>query len=250
MRRSAFLVGVLMLVAANWVACVGDDPGSSSSSSSSSGSASGDGGRVAGERFGPCFPNKTCNPGLECRDGEICLEPNEPKPDGGTGGDGAVTTDADTNDAGIDTWAPDANCPTAVPNPGAGPACPEVGQTCAAFEGCCFGTTPSCSGNVGNSCASGTAWQCDTSFQCLGPADAGIVAGNNCCAELKPVTAKQCTSAVAEYTVNYPAACQFNACASTSVRLCKAGETCDGAKTCQPIVVYRGGRAVTLGACL
>jgi hypothetical protein len=244
MRRSAVVVAAGLVVTAGFLACVGDDPASSPTSSGDAG------GRAAGERFGPCFANKTCNEGLVCRDGEICDSVGQ-NSDGGTSGDGALPNDADTNtDTGVDAWAPDANCPTAVPNPGAGPACPEVGGTCNAFEGCCFGTTPSCSGNVGNSCQSGTAWQCDTNFHCAGPADAGVVPGNNCCATLTPVVSKACTTAVAEYAISFPAACQFNACAGNSVRLCKAGETCDGAKTCQPIVVYRGGHAVSLGACL
>jgi hypothetical protein len=62
---------------------------------------------------------------------------------------------------------------------------------------------------------------------------------------------KACGATVAEYTVDFPAACQATACdTGPALRMCTIGEACPGAKTCKPIVVYRGGKPVTQGACL
>ena len=97
-----------------WLACVGDEPAATSTPA--------DGGAAVGDRLGPCFPDGKCKEGLVCRDGEICLTPDEPRPvddaasgvaDASEAGDAAPGSDG--GDAGP-SWTCDqiSDCPGAL----------------------------------------------------------------------------------------------------------------------------------------
>src|SRR5262249_41476268 len=89
-----------------------------------------------GERFGPCYPNGTCNETLTCTDG-ICLRPSDPIPDSGLSADAA--------EGGSDAGGTDATawqCPGKVPLATPSVSCPP--QACGNSEICCLQQPPSC----------------------------------------------------------------------------------------------------------
>ena len=94
------LAVISVALAMAWVACVGDDPGPVSSTPSA------DGGAAVGDRLGPCFPDGKCKEGLVCRDGAVCLTPDEPRPvdDAASG----VADASEAGDAASDSVAGDA----------------------------------------------------------------------------------------------------------------------------------------------
>lgn len=58
------LVGLCLF----WIGCMGDDPSPTNSSGVDDG---GPGARGVGKQEGPCYPNATCDPGLQCASG-VC----------------------------------------------------------------------------------------------------------------------------------------------------------------------------------
>jgi hypothetical protein len=166
MRRVLVLGAISFAVAANMAACVGDDPALVSS------------GKTPGERLGPCFADGKCKEGLVCRDGEICLNPDEPKPVSDAGGDANGTTNDDGgivgNDSGTD--APAVGCtPTAITKEG--PQCGGV-PPCSNGMVCCPSTPSRCDFSSPTTCPDQSYWGCESNEQCVA---ANGVNGLTCC---------------------------------------------------------------------
>ncbi|HVH43456.1 MAG TPA: hypothetical protein VM925_13975 [Labilithrix sp.] len=149
-RRLVVMLSLALALGGGWTACVGDDPGATKSAP------------AMGDRLGPCFPDGKCKEGLVCRDGEICLTPDEPKPNVDAGGGEG---DANTTDVVVPDAASEAS--TCTPHPStAGPFC--LPSSCASGEACCqSGTAPVCGAPGGSTCpAAANIWACETRAQC------------------------------------------------------------------------------------
>lgn len=73
MRRWRFVLSIASILGFGLVgipACVGDAPGSGDAGNM-------DGTNTTGKYKGPCYPNSTCDTGLVCVQGAICLMPGE-----------------------------------------------------------------------------------------------------------------------------------------------------------------------------
>ncbi len=191
---------------------MGDDPGEQPV---------GDGNRTVGDRLGPCFPDGKCKEGLVCRDGEICLAPDEPKPTtdaGGSqtdgGGDGSAAPDSGNDSDGACTVSP----LTAKPGPGCGDTSCNLGEAC-----CGAGAALRCGPDDAANCPDTTPkWACDTNSDC------GNLA---CCFVGKEGTGSTCTSALSEATSS---CVPPNTCQTTGgTPGCTDDTQCSG-KKCRP----------------
>lgn len=140
-----------------FAACLGDDPVPPVPAPAGSG----DHGVAAGDRLGRCFPDGSCKVGLVCKNGEICLPPDEQV------ADAAIDVHADAASLVPDTGAPDAAVEACVLSaPGEGPSCGPT--SCAQQKVCC-----------GRDCEDGTCsgttpiWSCEREAHCFG--------GMGCC---------------------------------------------------------------------
>lgn len=219
-----------------WLACVGDDP------APGPGATNADGGVPMGDRLGPCFPDGKCKEGLVCRDGAVCLRPEEPPPtpDGGapadSGGDAA-------SDAG------NLACPVRAPDLTKRPPCIGAPSGCGADQVCCpdgCGAPESCTG----------ARLCDTRQHC--PQD-GTVANACCLAAVQapvsctgqPVPTYRTATTAGSTCVSEVGA---NPCGNDAVRPCQIdpnkpdGECPDGQR-CLPALLEHAGTWTTIGTC-
>lgn len=215
-RRFSVVGIVALALGGGWTACVGDD------------TASGSSGPQRGDRLGPCFADGKCKEGLVCRDGEICLTPDEPKPSNDGGGDvadSATPSDAAPGDAGADG----ATCtPYVPPAPSSGAYCPP--GTCGSNpEGCCLlsGNSWMC-GTKGAACPQAAPfWGCETQAQCGNArccllSDGPPTAGTTCTAHstngrTSCVDPNQCVPLGGRETCNTNADCPTQNCRAEEV---------------------------------
>lgn len=157
MLRSASrsLVAGVLVIAGTWTGCVGEDPAITAT-----------GERGVGERLGPCFPDGKCKEGLVCRDGEICLTPDEPKPSGSDGGGQSPDDASNDGGSGDDAGGGDGGACGLVAS-GAGPMCTNEAP-CTAGMACCKtdpGAPPVCTQRP--ACPQAVpSWHCETNAQC------------------------------------------------------------------------------------
>jgi hypothetical protein len=222
-------VGTIAFVtlSAGWIACVGDDPTSSS-------------GPAVGDRLGACFPDGKCKEGLECRDGEICLRKDEPKPlpdggsvpaDSGSGtiDSGGVVDGGGGGDAAGDGAVDGGACK--LPSETTHMVCPNQNCSAGVSEGCCASAASFI-------CAQDT--ECEQAgesfFSCNGPAVCG--ANYDCClapsANLSMPVPTACSGAFrAAKSLCYPQ----GTCPAGHKKLCTKDGDCDGQK-CTPFEVH------------
>jgi hypothetical protein len=226
--RVAWLFSTVALFVAviAFMACVGSDPVGASSG----------GAPATGEHLGPCYPNGTCNAGLECRD-TVCLTPGEPAPDGGGGG-GDASNDTSSVDAAQDT-GPD-GCVESLSMGGSDFPC---GATkCFSGEHCCGdGGTASCFTSTGQCAAAGS-----MQVECMNPLHCAAL--GPCCSNLVITDPNSCPiSGLVDKST-----CTAGASCTNGPQLCdKASPNCMTGK-CTPVSIKIPGTAsaVLTGACL
>jgi hypothetical protein len=231
--RSFLTSSLVVVVAVAWVACVGDDPG-----------ASGTSGPATGDRLGPCFSDKKCKEGLECREPElICLTPGEPvPPDAGSsssggsssGGSSSGASSSGSNGDGstVDGSSTDGGGGCAIDNAvGNGPACGAVGRCLPSVKVCCATPTgPTCKPTAPECTASnGKPFACDGKLACN---------GLYCCAALANPASTQPPLTCSSFLHLDNSGCVGNPCAENM--LCRSVDDCTTGKPCVPTEVKLG----------
>lgn len=225
MRIFVRVVALVMIVGL-WTACVGDDPAASR-------------GPAVGDRLGPCFPDGKCKEGLQCRDGEICLKPDEPKPlpDGGTApvDSGGAQDGGGGSDSGPESGADAGPLECKLPSPTDRIPCGSTNCRPDEGEGCCTtATTRQCTtssmcpsamiGQQGYFPYSGSDTCQGTNLCCLAVAD-GSSPAPTVCAQAVRGSSSSCS-----------ALCNAN----NQRQLCDKGSTECGALTCMPTEILLG----------
>jgi hypothetical protein len=232
--RLAWVMGVVLCGA--FAACVGSDPASSPS-----------GTPAQGDHRGPCFPNNTCNAGLECHDG-VCLEPGEPPPPG-AGDDGSTKPDTSGGDDASGDGNTDDVQKCTVPAPtgdqtevlcsvtdkcGVGSSLP----FCCSSNYKCVAQPSDCTGVGGEQ----PVLQCTNSLNCN--AGAGV-----CCGNFKLTKPDLCPVRGALTK----SACGTVECSNGDSHLCNGptDSRCPAGTTCQPVQIDDGiGNLYMLAACM
>lgn len=211
---------------AAWFACTGDAPGLVAST--------GDSGAVTGDRLGPCFGDGTCKQGLVCRNGEICLTPDEPAPQD------AGNARQDAGDAGPETLS----C-AQLGEAGEGRVCARADGTverCMSAQKCCMGT--GCFDRA--QCPSGSPqWVCANKMGCVEGAscvvlDTVLVPTDAGCASLDATESMRREGTTCSLTVD-----------DRARELCTTDTDCSDRRRCRPVTVFAtGGHGVTVGICV
>jgi hypothetical protein len=212
--RWAF-VAVAVIGAVGWLACTGDDPATSSAEQGTEG--------------GVCFPNGTCNTGLDCSANRC------------------VPREADSGDAAADAGAGDATPDTSPPSCDFTPTqaaqlfdggvhCGASGSLCT--EVCCNDTQ--CKADAGL-CPSAH-WACEAPMHCPTTAP-------RCCMQ-EFAYADAATCPVELSTAPKPGSSCAGACPNGALRLCTTTADCDvGTCTAIKVTPTGNGNAIVVGAC-
>jgi hypothetical protein len=230
MMRFFVTSSLAVVLGVSWVACVGDDPVSN-------------GGAATGDRLGPCFPDKKCKEGLECREPElICLTPGEPTPlpDGGTapvdggGNDSGSANDSSANDgstSGDSSTTGDGGV-CSLPT-GAGIWCGTTKGSCPFPNGCCGRATGVDCAQSPTTCTpnGGKLFLCDSPIQCN---------GGNCC--LTTGNGTPPFPACSAKIVGGSSVCNTTSPCNTGEKyLCRSDADCGLAGACIPTGIALGG---------
>lgn len=220
-------------------ACVGEDPGATAGPAPPSA----DPGVPAGAYRGACYGNGTCDAGLECVQGVVCLYPDgggppapEAGPDGAKNDAGGVPDGASGADAGVCGWSkpgPTIDCPTTN-------ACPPAQPIC------CFDTATSSCHDTSTPCTGGLKpHRCDSKASCT-------TLGTICC--MQTTSGSTAHQDVLDQTT-CPRAMSFadfnmtgcgSACGATDFVVCLNDGECSSGR-CVRLVVQPG---LELGICV
>jgi hypothetical protein len=250
MRRILFGAVAFAITFLPFIACVGEDPGSSGNASPDGG----DAGPLVGDYLGPCFEDGTCKTGLEC-DAQLkrCKRPGQ-ELEGGTPADSGGDAPGDSgNDAA-------SACPGKVLDLGdtnkIGCATGNQSPSCDKTQGlvCCYRpnvvectTSAACT-----TMPSSTTWSCSSWAQCTG-------AGRVCClnAHLEDAGA---VCAPHKVIVDGPADCANGPCGTGAFPLCVGGAAegtvCDldsvgnNKGVCRATDLLVGGQVLTVKLCM
>lgn len=223
-------VAAAVVALGGWViACVGDDPGTSSGPQP-------DPNVPVGQFRGACTSDGKCIEGLVCTQG-VCLQREDggaSTTDGGGGGSGDAASDGDGEPP-----------PCTYQNEYSGPIkCSNA--TCSTSSPCCMGA----SGTVAcePSCPVATSPKllaCDTSAQCMSGTDA------TCCVRIKaPVNRFVCPHPVA--WADFAESVCTSVCGGTNeYYACRKDADCDVfAKKCSGVELSNGSDKISFGICL
>ena len=177
----------------------------------------------AGERLGPCYPNKTCNDGLVCDVvNVICLLPGEPAP----------TNDAGASDGSADAAPTIPSCNAgSYPIGSSGVQC--RGAACSTTEFCCQSNGITGCDDTAAACDPTTIWSCETSLHCA--------SGWRCCGTLT-FDQTQCSASGLE------SKCAAT-CANGQTQLCRDASECPQGMLCKAVFHARDGATDSIGVC-
>lgn len=202
------------------VGCLGDDP---------------EPGGAVGSSGAACYSNGTCNVGLICDRGTVCVPT-----DGGAAGDGG----SDAGAAGPDGSDASATaCPHAA-DAGAELACGASLSCSGATPVCCFGATlSSCQAPAGESCASSMKeHRCDSRAAC---------AGAPCCLQTTDAALEAQATCPRTLPVAQLTATACGTCGAGDYAVCANDGECEGGRTCQRLdVTSTLNGTLALGICL